>query len=230
MQNRIEKFLFSTFAALLLTSVQLYAQGTVYDLNFRPKNYAARIATFKTKPISEKDYVFLGNSIIARGNWSALLRLSNAKNRGIAGDITNGVLDRLDEIIDGKPAKLFVLIGINDISKKIPDSLILKNYMEIISRVRKGSKHTQIYFSTLLPVNSSFGKFNDHYGKDKHIIWLNHEIKKLAAKNVTIIDLYSVFSDEHKALRASLTNDGLHLLPAGYRLWAELLKNGGYLK
>lgn len=230
MKNSFLKLLLGTFAAFLFTSIQLYAQSTGYDINFRPKHYAARIATFKTKPISKKDYVFLGNSITAGGNWSALLGLTNVKNRGISGDITFGVLDRLDEIIEAQPAKLFVLIGINDISRKIPGGLILKNYKEMISRVRKGSKYTQIYFNTLLPVNSSFGKFDNHYGKDLHIIWLNQEIKKLAAKNVTIIDLYPVFSDENNVLRAELTKDGLHLLPAGYRVWAAFLKSGGYLK
>lgn len=230
MKGTFHKFLLSTFAALLLTSVQLYAQSTGYNVNFRPKNYPANIETFKNEPISKKDYVFLGNSITAGGNWSALLNLPNAKNRGISGDITFGVLDRLDEIIEGKPAKLFILIGINDVSRNIPDSLILRNYKEMISRVRKGSKKTQIYFNTLLPVNKSFAKFNNHYGKDHHILWLNQEIKKLAAKNVTIIDLYPVFSDENKVLRAELTKDGLHLLPAGYKVWAEFLQKGGYLK
>jgi len=230
MKSNFHKFLLSTCAALLLTSVQLYAQNTSYNVNFRPKNYAANIETFKSKPISKKDYVFLGNSITAGGNWSALLGLPHAKNRGVSGDITFGVLDRLDEIIEGKPAKLFILIGINDVSRNIPNSLILKNYKEMISRVRKGSKKTQIYFNTLLPVNKSFAKFNNHYGKDQHILWLNQEIKKLAAKNVTIIDLYPVFSDENQLLRAELTKDGLHLLPDGYKVWAEFLQRGGYLK
>jgi lysophospholipase L1-like esterase len=230
MNNVFNKVLPAVFAALILFSVQLNAQSPGYDTTFRPKGYEERIAKFKKEPISKKDYVFLGNSITAGTNWSELLGLPNAVNRGISGDITFGVLDRLDEIIAGKPAKLFVLIGINDISRKIPDSLILGNYKKMISRVRKGSKKTQLYFYTLLPVNNAFAKFNNHYGKDAHILWLNQEIKKLADKKVTIIDLYPVFSDENKVLRAELTKDGLHLIPAGYKVWADFLKKGGYLK
>ncbi|WP_432714139.1 GDSL-type esterase/lipase family protein [Pedobacter sp.] len=214
----------------MLTSLQVGAQTIGYDSTSRPGNYQAKVAEFKQKPITKKDFVFLGNSITAGGNWAKLLGLPNAINRGISGDITYGVLDRLQEVIDGKPAKLFVLIGINDISKNIPDSAILSNYKRIVNRVRKGSPKTSIYFYTLLPVNSSFQKFKSHYGKDEHILWLNREIRNLKAKKVTVIDLYPAFLDEENRLTASLTMDGLHLLPSGYQIWVELLKNGGYLK
>jgi lysophospholipase L1-like esterase len=156
--------------------------------------------------------------------------LPQAKNRGISGDITFGVLERLQEVIDRKPRKVFVLIGINDISRNVPDSLILRNYKTIIERIRKGSKKTQIYFYTLLPVNASFEKFKNHYGKDEHILYLNDEIRKFTAKNVTVIDLYPHFLDADKKLRAELTKDGLHLIPAGYEVWKQVLVNGGYLK
>ncbi len=229
MNTILNRCLLITFLALIFTSQQSFSQSIGYDTTFRPNGYQARIDKFKAEPISKKDYVFLGNSITAGTDWSKLLGLPNAKNRGISGDITFGVLDRLDEIIEGKPAKLFVLIGINDISRNIPDSLILRNYKQIISRVRKGSKRTKIYFYTLLPVNKSFAKFKNHYGKDEHILYLNEEIKKLAAKKVKVIDLYPVFTDENKLLRAELTKDGLHLIPEGYKVWADFLKKGKYL-
>ena len=206
------------------------AQTLPWDSTMRPQNYKANLQEFKANPIVKGDYVFLGNSITAAGNWAKLLDLPQAKNRGISGDITFGVLERLDEVIAGKPAKLFVLIGINDISRNIPDSVILTNYKRIIKRVRTGSPKTQIYFNTLLPVNASFERFKRHYGKDQHILWLNKEIKKLAAKKVDIIDLYPHFTDEEQRLKAELTKDGLHLIPEGYKVWAELLKKGKYLK
>ena len=99
----------------------------------------------------------------------------------------------------------------------------------MIARIRKGSKKTHIYFNTLLPVNSAFEKFKNHYGKDEHILWLNDEIRKFTAKNVTVIDLYPNFTDQDKHLRAELTKDGLHLIPAGYQVWAEFLKKSGCL-
>ncbi|RLJ74916.1 GDSL-type esterase/lipase family protein [Pedobacter alluvionis] len=206
-----------------------FAQVVKWDSTYRPGKYVEQVAKFKADLKSKKDIIFLGNSITAGTDWAKLLDLPQAKNRGISGDITFGVLERLQDVIDGKPAKVFILIGINDISRNIPDSVILRNYKTMIARIRKGSKKTKIYFNTLLPVNAAFEKFKNHYGKDEHILWLNDEIRKFTAKNLTVIDLYPSFTDKDKHLKAELTKDGLHLIPAGYQVWADFLKKSGYL-
>ena len=205
------------------------AQVVKWDSTYRPGKFVSLVAKFKADPKSKEDFIFLGNSITAGTDWAKLLDLPQAKNRGISGDITFGVLERLQDVIDGKPAKIFILIGINDISRNIPDSVILRNYKTMIARIRKRSKKTKIYFNTRLPVNAAFEKFKKHYGKNEHILWLNDEIRKFEAKNVHVIDLYPNFTDQDKQLKAELTKDGLHLLPAGYQVWADFLKKSGYL-
>jgi lysophospholipase L1-like esterase len=230
MNHSFHKIIAGVSLILMLASASTKAQGVKWDSTYRPGAYLKKVEAFKTEGIKKKDYVFLGNSITAGTDWGKLLDLPNAKNRGISGDITFGVLERLDQVIAGKPSKVFVLIGINDVSRNIPDSIILRNYKNIIGRIKAGSKKTKIYFYTLLPVNSSFNKFKNHYGKDEHILWLNSEIRKLADKKVTIIDLYPAFLDSENHLKANLTHDGLHLKPEGYQVWAEVLKKGGYLK
>ncbi len=206
------------------------AQTVKWDSTYRPGKYVELVSKFKAEPISKNDYIFLGNSITAGTDWSKLLNLPQAKNRGISGDITFGVLERLQEVIDRKPAKVFILIGINDISRNIPDEVILANYKKMVSRIRVGSKKTQIYFYTLLPVNSSFEKFKNHYGKDEHILYLNEQIRKFEAKKVKVIDLYPAFLDKENHLRAELTKDGLHLIPEGYQVWKTVLEQSGYLR
>jgi hypothetical protein len=58
------------------------------------------IREFKSNPLNFNDIVFLGNSITESGkDWSKRLNYPNIKNRGIGGDVTDGVLARLDEII-----------------------------------------------------------------------------------------------------------------------------------
>jgi len=230
----MKSFFYKSLLAVSLFIVQssnyATAQVVKWDSTYRPGKYAEQVTKFKEEPKSKKDFIFLGNSITAGTDWDKLLNLPQAKNRGISGDITFGILERLQEVIDRKPAKVFILIGINDISRNIPDSVILHNYKTMIQRIIKESKKTHIYFSTLLPVNSSFEKFKNHYGKDNHILWLNDEIRKLEAKNVTIVDLYPVFVDDNKRLRAELTKDGLHLISEGYKVWAEYLNANDYLK
>ena len=229
MNRLLKKSLFLLGIFTILTTT-VTAQTVKWDSTYRPGKYVEQVAKFKSDPIVKDDYIFLGNSITAGTDWAKLLSLPQAKNRGISGDITFGVLERLQEVIDRQPAKVFILIGINDISRNIPDEVILGNYKKMVSRIRAGSKNTQIYFYTLLPVNASFEKFKNHYGKDEHILYLNDQIRKFTAKKVKVIDLYPAFLDKENHLRAELTKDGLHLISEGYQVWKELLIKGGYLK
>jgi lysophospholipase L1-like esterase len=131
----------------------------------------------------------------------------------------------------GKPAKVFILIGINDIQHNIPDSVIAANHRRIVQRIKATSPATKIYFHTLLPVNNEFTQFKNHYNKDAHIHAVNEALKKMAAEEkIPLIDLHPHFSDAQQKLDKRYTMDGLHLNAAGYRLWADILKKGGYLK
>lgn len=100
-----------------------------------------------------------------------------------------------------------------------------------IQKIKKESPSTKIYFQTLLPVNNEFTQFKNHYNKDEHILRVNEELKKLAAKEkITLIDLYSHFLGADKKLDKKYTIDSLHLTAAGYKVWADILKQGGYLE
>ncbi len=67
--------------------------------------------------ITSKDIVMLGNSLTeGGGDWFTVSGKKNVRNRGIIGDEVMGIYDRLHQILPGHPAKLFLLIGVNDIS------------------------------------------------------------------------------------------------------------------
>ncbi|MBE9666167.1 sialate O-acetylesterase [Mucilaginibacter boryungensis] len=207
----------------------VYPKGFV-DSSYRPKITADSLASFKAHPITSNDLVFLGNSITAHCNWAKLFNDNRLRNRGISGDLTFGVLERLDDVISGHPKKVFILIGINDMSRNVADSIIIRNHKKIIKRIREGSPSTIIYFCTLLPVNASFAKFPNHYGKDEHLLAINDAIRKYKAKNVKIIDLYPNFLDAENRLKAEYTTDGLHPNAAGYQVWVNVFSKGNYLK
>jgi lysophospholipase L1-like esterase len=149
----------------------------------------------------------------------------NVHYRGRSGDITYGLLERLNDVTDVHPQKLFILIGINDVSRNIPDSLIANNYRRIVERIQAQSPETKIYFQTLLPVNNEFTQFKNHYNKDAHILWLNEQIKKLGKEyHIQVIDLYPHFLNDKNKLDKKYTLDGLHLNGDGYKVWAALLR------
>ncbi|RRA98001.1 GDSL-type esterase/lipase family protein [Larkinella rosea] len=219
------------FTFLLFGSCAVFAQEAKWDSTIRPDIYKARVDLFRSLPHSRKDVVFLGNSLTFWADWSDMLGDTRYKNRGIPGDMTFGVLERLDEVIQGKPAKVFILIGINDLARNVPDSIIVRNYRRMVRRIKTGSPKTRIYFQTLLPTNDSFQKLKSHYNKEEHIRFLNSTLKEMAAtESFEVIDLHPHFVDETGKLRKEYTWDGVHLTLAGNRKWAEVLSNGGYVK
>ena len=187
--------------------------------------YYQRSTLFEKLPIDSDDIVFLGNSITNGCEWGELFQDIRIKNRGISGDITTGVYDRLDPILKGRPAKLFLLIGINDLAKGIPADTIAQNIRKILQKIRRDSPATKLYLQSVLPVNDCYGKFKDHTSKGKAAEDLNASLRLIAEENqATYIDLWSHFVDPVSGkMNPVYTNDGLHLLGKGYLLWREII-------
>lgn len=222
---------FVTVICVILLPFLGCSQPQTWDSTVRPGNFVLKVEQFKSYPNSKTDIIFLGNSITAGVDWNELLGIPNARNRGISGDISFGVLERLGEVTEGAPAKVFILIGINDIQRNIPDTVVVQNYLRIVRRIKAESPTTKIYFQTLLPVNNEFTQFKNHYNKDEHILFVNSELKKMGtSEKITIIDLYPNFLNDLKKLDKRYTIDGLHLNAEGYKVWADILKKGNYLK
>ncbi len=216
-------FGFSVMLMFFLTNS--FAQEIKFDSTYRPALYDVQLGFFKSYKNHTSDIVFLGNSITAQAQWAELLQNPNVKNRGISGDITFGILQRLEEVTEGKPAKVFLLIGVNDISRNIPDDLIIANIDKIVRRIKRESPQTRVYLQTILPVNNEFTKFKNHYNKDEHIKSVNEGIKAIASNyKVTLIDTHALFLDNEKRLKKSFTHDGLHLTADGYQVWEKVLK------
>ncbi len=197
---------------------------------FIPEHYPQRIAIFEKEPVVTGRIMFLGNSITEMGRWDKLLGDSTVVNRGIGGDITFGVLKRLDDVIRRQPSKLFLLIGINDIGKDIPDAVIADNIRKIITRIQSESGGTKIYLESILPVNPDVNGFPQHYDKNPHVVSTNALIQRVAADTkVTFIDTHTFFSDENGKLKREYTIEGLHINPKGYEAWIKFLKDNHYL-
>ena len=117
--------------------------------------YYQRATLFEVLPTSKSDIIFLGNSITNGGEWAELLGNPHAKNRGISGDTTQGVLDRLSTITKGKPSKIFLLIGTNDLSRgKSVDEVAFVCLPLMMSRM--SSSLMLLNFSTCRRIFSTF--------------------------------------------------------------------------
>lgn len=187
--------------------------------------YYQRATLFEKLPIDSDDIVFLGNSITNGCEWHELFNNPNIKNRGISSDVSMGVYDRLDPIIKGKPAKIFLMIGINDIAHHLSTDSIVKNITKIIRKIKKETPSTRLYIQSLLPTNDSFERFKTIMGKTPQIIEINQQLEELAPiEKYTYIDLFPhLTTPGTTALDPQYTNDGLHLLGDGYLVWKDVL-------
>ena len=188
--------------------------------------YYQRATLFEELPVTSKDIIFLGNSITNGGEWAELLNNKHVKNRGISGDVCMGVYDRLDAILKGKPAKIFLLIGINDVSRGTPADTIVNRIGKIVKKIKKNSPKTKLYLQSILPVTDHYKMFGNHTRHWQMVKGINEKLVGLAeSEKVTYIDLYSHFVDSVTGkMNVQYSNDGLHLLGKGYLKWAEIVK------
>lgn len=214
-----------------LVSSQFTVAQNSYDTTYASTYYQQKVTLFRLLPDTKHEIIFLGNSITDIGEWGEIWQNKNVKNRGISGDNTFGVLARLDEVMSSKPEKIFIMIGINDISKDTPDSVIINNYKKIIWQIRASSPATQLYVQSILPTNNEFADFQKHQNKDKHIRFINAYLDKFCKdEKITFVDLYSSFLDSTGKLDKQYTNDGLHINGPGYMKWKKLLIEKGCMK
>lgn len=214
----MKHFLITLFAILL---TQLSGAQTQKYSTF----YVQRASLFSKLTITPKDIVFIGNSITNGAEWNELFPRKRVKNRGISGDTSEGVYDRLDPVVKGKPAKIFILIGINDISRDVKVEDIVLNMKRIVKEIQKKSPKTKIYIQSILPVSPDFGIFKGHE-KPQLIKEINQQYQNIAKEyNVNYINLYPHFLEEGTdRMNEKYTNEGLHLLGEGYLLWSKIIK------
>ena len=117
-------------AAALFTACTAFAQSE-YNLQRR--------SLFEVLPVYSSDIVFLGNSITDGCEWAELFNNRHVKNRGISGDRSGWLLDRLDPIVGGHPKKLFLMIGVNDLAAGVSPDEIVANVARLIDRFQSES-------------------------------------------------------------------------------------------
>ncbi|HBG42331.1 MAG TPA: hypothetical protein DDW85_13140 [Porphyromonadaceae bacterium] len=223
---KIKEFFFLLSIALgSILLAQCSSSKTIVE-DFHTETYNTRMAYFGEHPLQKGQIVFFGNSITQAGEWESYFPGSDVLNRGISGDNTEGMLARIDEIVQSQPAKFFIMAGINDISLARDEKTIVDNYRQIIQAVKNDSPQTEIYIQSVLPVNNDFARYSRLKGKEERILSLNRKLKALAdAENIPFINLFSYFADASGKLIASYTGDGLHLTPEAYALWTNIIRS-----
>lgn len=185
-----------------------------------------KTSLFDILPVHADDIVFLGNSITDGGEFAELFDMPNIKNRGIRSDIITGVEKRLAQVTSGHPDKIFLLIGINDVSHGHSVDKLSERYERLVRKIREQSPDTKLYIQSVMPINNDFRRYKGLAGREKTIPAFNERIRRIASDNNAIyIDLWPALADHNGKLNKQYTNDGLHLNGAGYRAWTRAIES-----
>lgn len=196
------------------------------DSNYIFSGYTEQLAQFRKMPVLPNAIVFVGNSLTDAGRWNDILPEYPVLNRGISGDISYGVLARLDEITRHQPKKVFLMIGVNDLKRGVPTANIIENYVKIVRMIKQDCPKTQIYLNSILPINPDKLLESFKAVKNDDIRILNEGLQQISKmeKGVRFINLHEILADNLGNLRSEVTPDGIHLEVSVYVDMVNYLK------
>ena len=207
----------STFIVALLCAVTT----VLADGPFRNHRYDS----FKALSVTSDNILFIGNSITDMHCWPEVFVTSNGDylpivNRGNSGTYSTEQSDNLESYINGKPKKVFMMIGTNDIATSgglnFSPEQVLAYVKSIVTRIHARSPQTKVYLYSIL---------KNKTGNRVEATWLKaNELTKAyadATEGVTYIDLYDKLANV--ANGGAWSYDNLHLTAGAYQAWAETI-------
>lgn len=217
------KLIFSVLT-IAIASIGFEACAQVVTTPKYTEFYYQRASLFDVLPVDSTNIVMLGNSLTNGAEWHELFNNQKVVNRGITGDTAQGIIDRLKPVTDGKPAKIFLLTGANDISHHLTADSIATAIAELVEAIRQQTPGTKLYVQSILPINNKFGRYKNMIDKEQVVLDVNARLEpRLENMGVTWLNVYPLFADENGNLREDYTNDGLHLLGPAYLVWRDYL-------
>ena len=176
-------------------------------LEYRESKYAIYKAENDKYGDYEVDVVFLGDSLTDGYDVAKYYPNYVTSNRGISGDTTVGLENRLElSLYDLKPKVAVMLIGANNMDT------MFDNYESILRGFRENVPNTKIVLLSLTSMSGEWGK------KNQLAAYSNVKIKMLAEKySYEYVDLYSALLNlETGEIFSEYTTDGGHLTSEGY--------------
>lgn len=205
---------------------QVYSIATQYskEMTTKKNNY-----TFLNRKYAlENQTVLLGDSITDFFNWYELFydfsKTSGQAvyNRGIGGDTTDRLIERLQEnVLSIKPRNIVLLIGTNDPSRGVPLSVTVQNMENIIKTTKSACPDVNFIIEAVYPINE---KMRDRFEKrsNKKINEMNKEFITLCKKYDCIwLDFTDELKDSNGNLKQEYTYDGLHINAQAYEIVAK---------
>ncbi len=228
--STFEKVMFFILIILFLSNIVLISIFLHTFIKYMKNSKEGKKEYYEllNRKLEKESIVFLGDSLTEFYRTDEFLREFNIYNRGIAGDTTDGVLDRLESnVIVMKPKKIFLQIGTNDLSEKKKPSYIIDNIKKIVFILKEKLPETKLYLISLYPINkkaTAVSKIIVGRRKQPDIEKINSALVRFAEEqNITYIDIFSHLLDDDNRLKKEFTVEGLHISLDGYSFITNLL-------
>jgi lysophospholipase L1-like esterase len=199
--------------AIVYFAVILPKQREQEELTRMVQEYReAKLAQYRQENAAYEDYAvdvaFLGDSLTDGYDLSKYYPQYVTANRGIGGDTTFSLEDRLQvSVYDLKPKVAVMLIGANNMDT------MFDNYEAILIGLQKNLPDTKIVLLSLTAMGG------EHWGRKNQLAAYNNVTIKLLAEKYgfTFVDLYSPLYDlSIGEVHEGYTSDGGHLTHEGY--------------
>ncbi len=191
----------------------LHFASVVLGMGINGVYYDQKTTQFEMIETAPGGVVMLGDSITDGGQWSLLFPDENMINFGIGGDTTTGVLNRIEQVTRAQPRQVFIMIGTNDLSMNTLPEEVAANVRQMVTTIADGSPGTEVMIQSILPRGEKYVE---------KVRATNALLVDVAEKTAaSYVDLSLLFADENGVILNQYSNDSLHLLGEGYRVWAK---------
>ena len=138
-------------------------------------------------------------------------------NRGIAGQNTIQVKDRLERELDTfKPDRVIILVGVNSLIQKWGPDFIQKHLREMYQTAQ--AKNVKVIACSIMPYDFATPL------AQQRLLAVNEWIKSYSQEhNLIFADTYSAFEDPAKPFGLRASDDGLHPNVEGHKLMAKVI-------
>ncbi|HIP40519.1 MAG TPA: hypothetical protein EYG88_14320 [Desulfocapsa sulfexigens] len=161
--------------------------------------------------MTESNFLFLGDSLIADYNWQERMHHFRIINYGIPGETVQGLRNRISSITDkiNPPQLILLMIGTNNLI--IEDYSFLEALRKIIIHLTSSYPTTEVITNSMLPCQLPWIKTD-------YLVRLNQAIETLTRQTGSCyLDMFSKI----KPTPDYFQSDGIHLTPRAYDLWSK---------
>ena len=164
------------------------------------------------EPIIYKQ-VFIGGNLIKNYTLSKYYSGYEVINSSKEDITSEYLLNNLDSMLfDYNPSKVFINVGLNDLSNKVDKDTIVSNIKEIIRKIKEKDSNIEIYLLSIVPLNST-----DY----ENINAVNEGLSKLSNVN-KYVDIYEILKEVNGDTISSLySEDKKELNSKGYEVLTD---------